>query len=157
MMTKTYSSNGSSAMLSSTCKCASSSPTIFSSLWTSWAKVVAHALTFCTNLATTNGCIIKYDIFSSVRRRPSWSVDIFFMALQLPLHSSSSPTFAFDLTLNRCQHNTVISSGHTCRSLSLLKGVTTRSMVDALSELDSPFLKGGNSAFIAVIEYRSLK
>ena len=32
-----------------------------------------------------------------------------------------------------------------------LKGVMTGSMVDALSELCSPFLKGGNSAFIAAI------
>jgi len=29
----------------------------------------------------------------------------------------------------------------------------TRSMVDALSELYSPFLKGGNSAFIAAMEW----
>jgi len=44
-----------------------------------------------------------------------------------------------------------------------LKGVMTLSIVDTLSELCSPFLKGGNSAFIAVIasnlfpqtEYRS--
>ena len=41
----------------------------------------------------------------------------------------------------------------------------TRSIEDALSELRSPFLKGGNSAFIAAIagglfpqtEYRSLE
>jgi len=46
-----------------------------------------------------------------------------------------------------------------------IKGVMTRSMVDALSGLCSPFLKGGNSAFIAAIasglfpqtEYWSLK
>jgi len=46
-----------------------------------------------------------------------------------------------------------------------LKGVMTRSMVDALSELCSPFVKGGNSEFIAAIasglfpetEYRSLE
>jgi len=31
------------------------------------------------------------------------------------------------------------------------KGVMTQSMVDPLSELCSPFLKGGNSAFIAAI------
>ena len=45
------------------------------------------------------------------------------------------------------------------------KGVMTRSMVDALSESCSPFLKGGSSAFIAAIasglfpqnEYRSLE
>jgi len=47
----------------------------------------------------------------------------------------------------------------------LIKGIMTRLMVDALSELCSPFLKGGNSAFIAGIasglfpqnEYRSLE
>ena len=47
----------------------------------------------------------------------------------------------------------------------VIKGVVTRSMVDALSELCSPFLKGGNSVFIVAIvsslfpqnEYRSLK
>jgi len=33
----------------------------------------------------------------------------------------------------------------------MLKGVMTPSMVDALSELCSPFLKGGISAFIAAI------
>ena len=33
----------------------------------------------------------------------------------------------------------------------LVKGVMTRSTVDALSELCFPFLKGGNSAFIAAI------
>jgi len=46
-----------------------------------------------------------------------------------------------------------------------LKGVMTQSMVDALSELCSPFLKGGNSAFIAAMaggrfpqtEYRSIE
>ena len=43
-----------------------------------------------------------------------------------------------------------------------IKGVMTRSMIDTLSELCSPFLKGGNSAFIAVIasglsEYRLLE
>jgi len=46
-----------------------------------------------------------------------------------------------------------------------LKGVMTWSIVDVLSELCSPFLKGGNSAFITVIasglfpqtEYRSLE
>ena len=46
-----------------------------------------------------------------------------------------------------------------------IKGVMTRSIVDALSELCSTFLKGGNSAFIAAIasglcpqtEYRSLE
>jgi len=46
-----------------------------------------------------------------------------------------------------------------------LKGVMTRSMKDALSELCAPFLKGDNSAFIAVIasgfcpqtEYQSLE
>jgi len=46
-----------------------------------------------------------------------------------------------------------------------LKGVMTRSMVDTLSELCSPFVKGGNSALIAAItsgfflqnEYRSLE
>ena len=32
-----------------------------------------------------------------------------------------------------------------------LKGVITRSMLDALSKLCSPFLEGGNSAFIAAI------
>jgi len=45
------------------------------------------------------------------------------------------------------------------------KGVMTGSMVDAVSELCFPFLKGGNSAFIAAIgiglfpqtEYRSLE
>jgi len=45
----------------------------------------------------------------------------------------------------------------------LIKGVMSSSSVDALSELCSPFLKGGNSAFIAAIasglfpknEYRS--
>jgi len=31
------------------------------------------------------------------------------------------------------------------------EGVMTRSIVDTLSELWSPFLKGGNSAFIAAI------
>jgi len=49
--------------------------------------------------------------------------------------------------------------------LSLVKGVMTRSMVEALSKLCSPFLKGGNFAFIAAIasglfpqtEYRSLE
>ena len=47
----------------------------------------------------------------------------------------------------------------------MLKGVMTQSMVDELSELCSPFLKGGKSAFIAAIasglssqnEYRSLE
>jgi len=47
----------------------------------------------------------------------------------------------------------------------VLKGVMTRSMVDALSELCSPYLKGGNSVFIGAIaiglfpqtEYRSIK
>jgi len=46
-----------------------------------------------------------------------------------------------------------------------LKGVMTRLIVDALSELCSPFLKGGDSAFIAAIasgffpqtEHRSLE
>jgi len=46
-----------------------------------------------------------------------------------------------------------------------IKGVMTRSIVDTLSELCSPFLKGGNSAFITAIasgllsqtEYRSLE
>ena len=45
------------------------------------------------------------------------------------------------------------------------KGVMTRSVVDALSELWSPFLNGGNSAFIAAMasgifpqsEYRSFE
>jgi len=45
------------------------------------------------------------------------------------------------------------------------KGVMTRSIVDGLSELCSPFLKGGNSTFIAAIasglfsqtKYRSLE
>jgi len=32
-----------------------------------------------------------------------------------------------------------------------LKGVMTRSVVDALSDLCSPYLKGGNSSFIAAI------
>ena len=32
-----------------------------------------------------------------------------------------------------------------------LKGVMTRSMVNAFSELCSPFFKGGNSAFITAI------
>ena len=49
--------------------------------------------------------------------------------------------------------------------LNCIKGVITRSMVDALLELCSPFLKRSNSAFIAAIasglcpqtEYRSLK
>ena len=49
--------------------------------------------------------------------------------------------------------------------INLINGVMTRSMVDTLSELCSPFLKGGNSTFIAVIasglfpqtEYRSLR
>ena len=35
--------------------------------------------------------------------------------------------------------------------LNKFKGVMSRSSVDALSELCSPFLKGGNSAFIAAI------
>ena len=35
--------------------------------------------------------------------------------------------------------------------LAFLKGVMTRSMIDALSELRSPFSKGGSSAFIAAI------
>ena len=47
----------------------------------------------------------------------------------------------------------------------LVKGVMTRSIIDVLSELGSPFLKGGNSAFITTIasgpfpqtEYRSLE
>jgi len=44
-----------------------------------------------------------------------------------------------------------------------IKGVMTRSIVDVLLELCSPFLKGGNSAFITAIglfpqtEYRSLE
>jgi len=46
-----------------------------------------------------------------------------------------------------------------------IKRVMTRSMVYALSELCSPFLKGGNSVFIAAVasglvpqtEYRSLE
>jgi len=46
-----------------------------------------------------------------------------------------------------------------------VRGVKPRSMVDALSELCSPFLNGGNSALIAAIasglfpksEYRSLE
>jgi len=33
----------------------------------------------------------------------------------------------------------------------VVKGVMSRSRVDALSELCSPFLKGGNSVFIAAI------
>ena len=45
------------------------------------------------------------------------------------------------------------------------KGVMSRSSVDALSKLCFPFLKGGNSAFIATVasslfpksEYRSLE
>jgi len=45
-----------------------------------------------------------------------------------------------------------------------IKGVMTRSTVDAVLELCSPFLKGGNSEFIAAIasglfpqtEYRSV-
>ena len=49
--------------------------------------------------------------------------------------------------------------------LLVFKGVMTRSSVDALLELCSPFLKGGNSAFITAIasglfsqpEYRSLE
>jgi len=48
---------------------------------------------------------------------------------------------------------------------SLIKGVMSPSRVGALSELCSPFLKGGNSAFIVAIasgsfpksEYRSLE
>ena len=48
---------------------------------------------------------------------------------------------------------------------STIKGVMTRSMVDALSDLCSPFVKGGNFAFITAIasslfpqtEYRSLE
>ena len=36
------------------------------------------------------------------------------------------------------------------RVCSMVKGVVTRSTVDALSELFSPFLKGGNSAFSAI-------
>jgi len=32
-----------------------------------------------------------------------------------------------------------------------VRGVMTRSIVDILSELCSPFLKGGNSAFITAI------
>jgi len=47
----------------------------------------------------------------------------------------------------------------------LIRGVMTRSVVDVFSEFCSPFLKGGNSAFIAAIasglfpqtEYRSLE
>ena len=54
---------------------------------------------------------------------------------------------------------------HVVRMNSPLKGVITRSIVDVLSELCSPFLKGGNSAFIPAIasglfpqtEYRSLE
>jgi len=50
-------------------------------------------------------------------------------------------------------------------AVGIVKGVMTRSMVAALSEWCSPFLKGGNSAFIAAIasdlfrqtEYRSLE
>jgi len=49
--------------------------------------------------------------------------------------------------------------------LKQLEGVTTRSMVDVLSGLYSPFLKGDNSAFFAAIaiglfqqtEYRSIE
>jgi len=49
-------------------------------------------------------------------------------------------------------------------NLCVFKGVMTRSMIKARSELSFPFLKGGNSAFIAAIasglfpqnEYQSL-
>jgi len=49
--------------------------------------------------------------------------------------------------------------------MGLLNGVMPRSSVDTLSELCSPFLKGGNSTFIPAIasglfpknEYRSLE
>ena len=49
--------------------------------------------------------------------------------------------------------------------LAKIKGVMARSMLDALSKLCFPFLKGGNSEFIAAIasglflqtEYRSLE
>jgi len=37
------------------------------------------------------------------------------------------------------------------REYYVIKGVMTRTMVDALSELCSPFLKRGNCAFIAAI------
>ena len=47
-----------------------------------------------------------------------------------------------------------IQASTLCTKISLLptlKGVMIRSMVDALSGLCSPLLKGGNSAFIAAI------
>jgi len=54
---------------------------------------------------------------------------------------------------------------YTLSLLAVIKGVTTRLIVDALSEACAPFLKGGNSTFIAAIanslfpqtEYQSLE
>jgi len=63
-------------------------------------------------------------------------------------------------------HNNKNNNNNNSNNYSInIKGVMTRSIVDALAELCSLFLKGGNSAFIAVIasglfsqtEYRSLE
>jgi len=59
--------------------------------------------------------------------------------------------------LNESHSNNILSPN--------IKGVMSWSMVDALSELWSPFLRGGDSAFVAAIvsglfpqsEYQSLK
>ena len=62
--------------------------------------------------------------------------------------------------------SSVISAGKTSLQFKYnFKGVMTRSLVEALLELCSPFLKGGNFVFIAAIasglfpqdEYRSLE
>jgi len=70
----------------------------------------------------------------------------------------------YDTGLYKLQCESTIGYAKTEGSKNL-KGVMTRSMVEAFSELCSPFLKGGNSAFITAIasglvpqtEYRSLE
>jgi len=68
-------------------------------------------------------------------------------------------------TVSQPTEHTGCSAFSTVPSKERIKGVMTRSIVDALSELCSPFLKGSNSVFSAAIasglfpqtEYRSLE
>ena len=50
-----------------------------------------------------------------------------------------------------CSHCAERAGFGECHVSSVVKGVMTRSIADALSELCTPFLKGGNSAFLAAI------
>ena len=56
--------------------------------------------------------------------------------------------YTFQLDVGCFWNDTYNATGY---NIFFIKGVMTWSMVDALSELCSPFLKGGNSAFIAAI------